>query len=397
MTKLSLCMIVRDEESRLAKCLKSAKNLVDEIIVLDTGSTDKTIEIAQGFGARVERYEWNHDFSAARNEALKYVTGDWVLVLDADEVLSPKIIPQIREVMKIDDYILINLVRHEIGAQQSPYSLVSRLFRRHPQISFSRPYHAIVDDSISEILRQETDWQVGHLIDVAILHNGYQKDVISQQDKFAKAQAAMESFLATNRHDPYVCSKLGALYVESGRVNEGIQLLLRGIASKQANSDLMYELHYHLGIGYTHAKNIKQALIHYQAATKLVVFPMLKLGAYNNLGSLFKEAGDLKNAKMAYEMTVRIDPNFATGHYNLGLVLKAMGLFVDAIASYQKAIRLNPKYADAYQNLGVAWLKIGNVKASLAAFNKAISLHQINNPDEAVRLRQGLEEMGFLN
>jgi glycosyltransferase involved in cell wall biosynthesis len=396
MTKLSLCMIVKDEESRLAKCLKSAKNLVNEIIVVDTGSTDKTIEIAQSFAARVENYEWTHDFSAARNEALKYATGDWILVLDADEVLSPKIIPQIREVMNMDDYILINLVRQEIGAQQSPYSLVSRLFRRHPHITFARPYHAIVDDSISEILRQETDWQIGHLTEVAILHDGYQKEVINQQDKFTKAQAAMESFMANNRHDPYVCSKLGALYIESGRVNDGIQLLLRGIASKQANADLMYELHYHLGIGYTHANNIKQALIHYQAATKLVVFPMLKLGAYNNLGSLFKEAGDLKNAKMAYGMTIRIDPNFAAGHYNLGLVLKAMGLFMDAIASYQKAIQLNPNYADAYQNLGVAWLKIGNVKAALPAFNKAISLHETNNPDEAVRLRQGLQEMGFL-
>jgi glycosyltransferase involved in cell wall biosynthesis len=162
MTKLSLCMIVKDEESRLAKCLNSAKNLVDEIIVLDTGSNDKTIEIAQSFGAIVKKYQWNHDFSIARNEALKYVTGEWILVLDADEVLSPKIIPQIREVIKMDDYILINLVRHEVGAQQSPYSLVSRLFRRHPNISFTRPYHAIVDDSISEILHQETDWQIGH-------------------------------------------------------------------------------------------------------------------------------------------------------------------------------------------------------------------------------------------
>ncbi|AFY99182.1 glycosyltransferase [Calothrix sp. PCC 6303] len=389
-------MIVKDEESRLAKCLNSAKNLIDEIIIVDTGSEDKTIEIAQSFGARVESYGWNHDFSVARNEALKYATGDWILVLDADEVLSPKIIPHIQEVMKMDDYILINLLRQEIGAHQSPYSLVSRLFRRHPEISFTRPYHAIVDDSISEILHKEPYWQIGHLTEVGILHDGYQKDIINQQDKFAKAQVAMENFIANNHHDPYVCSKLGALYIESGRVNDGIQLLLRGIASKQANSDLMYELHYHLGIGYTHAQNIKQALIHYQAATKLVVFPMLKLGAYNNLGSLFKEAGDLKNAKMAYSMTIRIDPNFAAGHYNLGLVLKAMGLFVDAIASYQKAIQLNPNYADAYQNLGVAWLKIGNVKAALPAFNKAISLHETHNPNEAVRLRQGLQEMGFL-
>jgi len=73
-----------------------------------------------------------------------------------------------------------------------------------------------------------------------------------------------------------------------------------------------------------------------------------------------------------------------------------MGLFMDAISAYQRAVQLNPHYADVYQNLGVVWLKIGNQKASLAAFNKAISLHEMNNPKEAIRLRQGLEEMGLL-
>jgi len=394
--KLSLCAIVKNEEARLAKCLNSAKSIVNEIVVLDTGSSDRTIEIAQNLGAKVYQFPWNNDFSTARNEALKYVIGDWVLVLDADETLTPKIKSQIRQVIEMPEYILVNLLRYEVGANQAPYSMVSRLFRNHPKIKFSRPYHAIVDDSVSEILRKEPDWQIGHLEEVAILHEGYQQEVINKQDKFAKAKAAMEGFIATNPHDPYVCSKLGALYVESGKVAEGIELLQRGIASKQSNMDLMYELNYHLGIAYTRNQDIRKAVSYYQAAIKLVVMPILKLGAYNNLGNLLKALGDLRSAKSAYEMTIRIDPNFVTGHYNLGMTLKAMGLFMDAISAYQRAVQLNPHYADVYQNLGVVWLKIGNQKASLAAFNKAISLHEMNNPKEAIRLRQGLEEMGLL-
>ncbi|BAZ16370.1 glycosyl transferase family protein [Calothrix sp. NIES-4071] len=394
--KLSLCIIAKNEESTLHKCIGSAKSIVNEIVVLDTGSTDKTIAVAEKLGALVYEYEWNNDFSAARNEALRYVTGDWVLVLDADETLTSKIKSQIRQTIVRDEYIMVNLLRHEIGAAQSPYSMVSRLFRKHPDIKFSRPYHAIIDDSVIEILQKEPDWQIGHLSEVAILHEGYTEAAIKQQNKTTKAQAVMEGFIVNHPNDPYVCSKLGGLYVENGKLSEGIELLERGIASKSANIDLMYELHYHLGIGYTRAGDIRKAVSHYQAAIKQVVVPILKLGAYNNLGSLLKSLGDLQSAKSAFEMTIRIDPNFAVGHYNLGMTLKAMGKFTDAISSYQRAVQLNPKYAEAYQNLGVAWLKVGNQKGSLAAFNKAISLHEKNNPIEALRLRQGLEEMGLI-
>ncbi|MBD2606433.1 tetratricopeptide repeat protein [Scytonema hofmannii FACHB-248] len=389
-------MIVKDEATTLPKCLGSVKNVVDEIIVLDTGSTDKTPDIAKQFGAEVHHFKWCNDFSAARNDALKYVTGDWILVLDADETLTTQIVPHIKEAIESDLHLLINLVRHEVGAEQSPYSMVSRLFKNHPDISFSRPYHALVDDSISVILAKEPDWQVGYLPEVAILHEGYQKNAIAQQNKYAKAQAAMESFLVNHPDDPYVCSKLGALYVQTGKIAEGFELLIKGVASKQLNDDILYELYYHLGIAYSRLQNPKQAIAHYSAAIKLHIYPMLKLGAYNNLGNLLKAEGDLKNAKTAYETALRIDPSFAAGHYNLGMTFKALGLLNEAIASYTQAIKLNPNYAEAYQNLGVAWLKLGNVQDSLSAFGKAIVLHEKYNPDEAKRLRHSLQEMKLI-
>ena len=108
MTELSLCMIVKNEEERLAKCLDSVSELVDEMIILDTGSTDKTVSIAQSFGAVVPFFKWNNDFSAARNESLKYVNKDWVLVLDADEVLNKETIPNIKQAIFQKNNLVIN-------------------------------------------------------------------------------------------------------------------------------------------------------------------------------------------------------------------------------------------------------------------------------------------------
>ena len=86
---ISLAMIVKNEEATIAHCLESVKPLVDEIIIMDTGSTDKTVEIAKGFGGQIHQFQWCDDFSAARNESLKQCCGEWVLIVDADEAIDP--------------------------------------------------------------------------------------------------------------------------------------------------------------------------------------------------------------------------------------------------------------------------------------------------------------------
>src|SRR5207245_5074676 len=87
-TKVSLCMIVKNEEANLGACLASVADLVDEIILVDTGSTDKTKEIAAQFGARVFDFPWVDSFAAARNECLRHATGAWIFWLDADDRLD---------------------------------------------------------------------------------------------------------------------------------------------------------------------------------------------------------------------------------------------------------------------------------------------------------------------
>ena len=122
---LSFSMIVRNEEARLAGCLASVRDLADEMVVVDTGSTDATIAVAEAAGARVEQVEWPGDFAPARNTALTFLNGDWVLVLDADEQLRPEVIPSLKALMAQPDVLVINLLRYEVGAAMAPYSSVS--------------------------------------------------------------------------------------------------------------------------------------------------------------------------------------------------------------------------------------------------------------------------------
>jgi glycosyltransferase involved in cell wall biosynthesis len=394
---LSLCMIVKNEAEKLPRCLASVKDAVDEIIIVDTGSTDQTTEIAQSFGAQVYHFTWNNNFSAARNESLRYAQGQWILVLDADEVLKPEAIPLIKQAMTRSQALVINLVRQEIGAVQSPYSLMSRLFRNHQGIRFSRPYHSMVDDSVARLLEREPQWQVINLADVAILHDGYEPGAIASRDKLQKARETMEGYLVSHPDDAYVCAKLGALYVQIGEISTGIELLEEGLALNPAEeAPVMYELHYHLGIAYNRIRNWGKAEQQYRAATQQPILNRLKIGAYNNLGGLLKARGDLQGARMNYELVTKIDPTLAIGFYNLGMTFKEMGVMPDAIDCYQRAIALDPNYADAYQNLGVVLMKVGSVLESMAAFKQAIALHELRDPEEALRLRRTLTQMGLL-
>ena len=93
--KLSVCMIVRDEEKNLPRCLESVESVADELIIVDTGSKDNTISIAKDFGAKIFHFEWCDDFSAARNQYLKYATGNWILQIDADEELLLESVPHV--------------------------------------------------------------------------------------------------------------------------------------------------------------------------------------------------------------------------------------------------------------------------------------------------------------
>ena len=133
MKKLSLAMIVKNEARCLARCLHSVQNVADEIIVVDTGSTDRTMAIAEECGGKIFHFDWCDDFSAARNFALAQTTGDWILVLDADETVSEPLAAEIKKFIsgpaQIGRLKIVSDFRRH-GQTLRSQTFVSRLFPR---------------------------------------------------------------------------------------------------------------------------------------------------------------------------------------------------------------------------------------------------------------------------
>jgi glycosyltransferase involved in cell wall biosynthesis len=289
--RLSLSMVVRNEAAQIGAALASVAGFVDEMVVLDTGSSDDTVAIAEGCGARVVQGAWPGDFAPARNQALELVRGSWVLVLDADERLRPEAQAPLRQLMAQPELLLISLLRQEVGARQSPYSAVSRLFRRHPAIRWSRPYHAMVDDSVMELMQREPHWRHALCPEPALLHSGYRPAALADGRKARQLRAAMEEDLRQHPGNPYACAKLGALLVEQGKRQQGIRLLEKGLARCPAGADPeRYELLLHLAIAQG-AQQPARAISLYRQALELPLDPRLNLGARLNLAQLLLERG----------------------------------------------------------------------------------------------------------
>ncbi len=149
---LTLCMIAKDEEETIGRTLKSALAVVDEVVVVDTGSTDNTRLIVEGYGARVIDFPWCEDFSAARNAGLAAAYGDWILILDADEVLeSIRPVEMGRLLADASAIAYYARIRNEVeGRATTVYDKV-RIFRNHPEIRYRFPIHEQITPSIANV------------------------------------------------------------------------------------------------------------------------------------------------------------------------------------------------------------------------------------------------------
>ena len=148
---LSLCMIVKDEERNLPKCLDSVLALGPEIVIADTGSTDRTIEIARQYGADIYPFSFERvDFAAARNHTLAHATARWILILDADEVLAPASVPLIQAVIADGENAGYYFARrnHASDAEGFTTDYAVRLFPNRPDYRYRGRVHETVDAAI---------------------------------------------------------------------------------------------------------------------------------------------------------------------------------------------------------------------------------------------------------
>jgi len=225
--RVTLCMIARNEERFLPECLALARDAVDELVVVDTGSTDRTVAIAESFGAKVIHSPWQDDFSAPRNVSLRAATGDWILVLDADEFLQPGACECIRALVAdpaISGYHLrfVNVY----GDGRTTGVMMVRLFRNLPGVEYQNVIHEQVTPSLQRL--GSARGLVLASADVEVEHHGYTPEMMDQRGKNERNERLFQKQLAQTPDDIYSHYKYGDfLRRVAGRGDDARRLLER--------------------------------------------------------------------------------------------------------------------------------------------------------------------------
>jgi glycosyltransferase involved in cell wall biosynthesis len=212
---LSLCMIVRDEEEMLPRCLRAIAPVVDEIIVVDTGSHDATIEIARSFGARVIEHEWTDSFAEARNISFDAATSDWLMFLDADEVLVSEDAQPLRALTghtwREAFYVVETSYVGGTGDGYATTDNMLRIFRNRPQYRFEGRVH----EQISNRLPHYAPGRI-HQSTVRVEHYGYLETVRSSKAKSQRNIDLLRKQLKESPPDSFMHFNLGAEYAAEG-------------------------------------------------------------------------------------------------------------------------------------------------------------------------------------
>jgi glycosyltransferase involved in cell wall biosynthesis len=220
---IAVCVIARDEEAFIASCLDSARAYVDEMVVVDTGSADRTVEIARARGARVEYFEWCDDFAAARNAAIEAATADWILMLDADEALDPESGPLLRHYAgqlpsSALAYAVVIQNRRRGGTfEETIRHAVTRFFPRRPTLRYVGAIHEDLVD-----LADLSNMQVHTAIDIRVVHYGYDPAVYAERAKDVRNMRLLERAHAREPHNARLLYYLGQQSYVGKRYPEAI-------------------------------------------------------------------------------------------------------------------------------------------------------------------------------
>ena len=220
-TRLTVCVIVKNEERFLGKCLASIKGVADQLIVVDTGSTDRTVDIAREAGAEIHTFAWCDDFSAARNAALQHARGDWILQLDADEELVPETRDKLRSALQDSSTMAYRLPLADVGKEKEGFHHVPRLFRNAPGIHYRGRVHEHAFGSLEEMRKQ---WGLQNAIGKAqILHHGYTDQVVKDRSKVQRNLRLLQRAIEETPNDVSLLMSYGLDMVRSGQMDSGLE------------------------------------------------------------------------------------------------------------------------------------------------------------------------------
>jgi GT2 family glycosyltransferase/tetratricopeptide (TPR) repeat protein/SAM-dependent methyltransferase len=367
--ELSLCMIVRDNEKTLGQTLQSIKPDVDEMIVVDTGSKDRTAEIARELGARVYSFAWPDSFAVARNESLKYARGRWIFWMDSDDTIDPDNGRKLRALIRqpLDPTVMGFFMQvHCPGAGEDGEHQVTvvhhvKLFRNHPGIRFERRIHEQVLLPIRRL--------GGTLVetDVFVVHSGYDHSPEGQQCKKERDLFLLGLELKDDPNDPFTLFNLGMTYNDVGEYAEAIRYLERCRQVSTPEQSHLRKAYALLVCAYTAAHEAEEA---WQACLRgLELYPEdVELRFRKAL--LLHDRGQLADSAQQYEELLASGPVEFPGsvvqglqgfmaRQNLAAVYADLGDLARAEEQWRRITAEVPRYRPGWHGLGAVLLRQG--------------------------------------
>ena len=347
--KLSLCVICKNEERTIERCINSVKNEVDEMIIVDTGSTDKTIDIAKSLGAEVFEIEWEKDFAKARNYAISKATGDWIIFLDADEYVLEEDRQYTRnyviEAMNRDkEAILVEMINVGDKDITSIFRPI-RLFKRHSNIMYTGKIHEIIyrtDRTIKMLTFREP---------LRIMHDGYMSEVQNEKDKGKRNLELLLKEFGEKPKDANLCYYLMETYYGMGELEKGCEF-----ADK---------------------------VIEYGNGTLIGILQM----TYNTLLSMYQLLNRTKEEiRQKYDTAIQIDDKYPDFDYAYGAYLYNNELYEEAIIYFGKCLNKIESYngiiqstilgniTQVYQVISHCYLRQGKLQEALPFIIKILRI-----------------------
>ena len=219
--RLSVCLIAKDEEENIGRCLASVRPMASQIVVVDTGSTDRTVEIARQHGAEIYHFAWNDNFAEARNAGHEHARGDWVLILDADEELPKESHEKLARDMAATNVLGYRIPICNIHEAADSVTYVPRLFRNAPALFFVGRVH---EQIYASVIARKVEWGMDATMGTAtILHYGYDPGLIKRKQKIQRNLRLMERAVQELPNEAALLMNYGLDLVNDGRLEEGLE------------------------------------------------------------------------------------------------------------------------------------------------------------------------------
>jgi glycosyltransferase involved in cell wall biosynthesis len=336
--RLSICMIVKNEALILGRCLKSVSTIADEIIVVDTGSSDSTISIAQEHGARIIQSEWKNDFAYSRNCSLREATCEWILWLDADDEVDEQSLPLINNLKKEKpDKVLGFIIRNEKPGKTGTEFIQARMFPNRPDIFFERRIH---EQMMLSAMRKGLS-----LVETkaAVMHYGY-ADPSAVQNKARRNIPLLLAEYQEYGPEPVMAIEIADSY---------------SIIGESAEAKTWYE----------NVLKLPQSES---------IFPEIASQACLGLGNLCNTAGDYQAATLYLQKALRLSPLRVDALYSLAVSFELSGRApeaIDCLYAITKAVPTPQKIGIDFREAKIkSFLRLGRLLVDGKKNNEALEL-----------------------